>query len=136
MNDLQRFIDAQERDYARALAELQAGRKRSHWIWYILPQIHGLGRSSMSQRYAIQSRAEAEAYLAHPLLGPRLKACVAAILAHRDQSARRILGSPDDLKFRSCLTLFAAVAPDEPLFAEALAAFYEGPDPETLARLD
>ena len=133
--DLDRFLEAQEGAYERAISELRGGQKRSHWIWYILPQIHGLGYSSTARRYAIQSRDEAEAYAAHPVLGARLRECVAAMLRHRDQTARQILGTPDDLKFRSCLTLFQAVAPDEPLFGEALDAFYDGPDPRTLEQL-
>ncbi len=136
---LDRFLAAQAHDYGRALAELRAGRKRSHWIWYVLPQIDGLGRSSTARHYAIADRAEAEAYLAHEVLGARLRECVQAMLAHRGCSATDILGTPDDLKFRSCLTLFAAVAPegsaDRELLEEALAAFYEGPDERTLALL-
>jgi uncharacterized protein (DUF1810 family) len=136
VSDLQRFVEAQARDYETALAELRAGHKRSHWIWYVFPQIAGLGFSPTSQFYAIASLEEARAYLAHPLLGPRLKTCVAAVLAHRDVSARAMLGSPDDAKFRSCLTLFAAADPDEPLFGEALQTFFGGePDRATLDRL-
>ena len=126
MAELQRFLDAQEADYTQALAELRAGNKRSHWIWYVLPQIVGLGYSSMSQRYGIQDRAEAVAYLEHEVLGARLRACVAAILQHRDKTARQILHHPDDLKFRSCLTLFHAVNPEDPLFIEALNVFFGG----------
>jgi uncharacterized protein (DUF1810 family) len=136
--DLQRFVDAQARDHAQALAELRAGHKRSHWIWYVLPQLRGLGMSGMSQRYGIGSMAEARAYLAHPLLGPRLRECVAALVAHRGRrSAVELLGSIDALKCRSCLTLFdAAAAGAEPLFADALDAFFDGErDPATLARL-
>ena len=133
--DLQRFLDAQAGVYPQALAELRAGRKRSHWIWYILPQIQGLGLSRTSQRFAIRDRAEAVAYLNHEILGARLRECVGAMLANRHLTALEILGTPDDLKFRSCLTLFQAVAPDEPLFKEALSAFYDGPDPRTLEQL-
>lgn len=135
--DLQRFVDAQAGDYAQALAELRAGHKRSHWIWYVLPQLRGLGTSAMSQRYGIGSRAEAHAYLAHPLLGARLRECVAALMAHRGRrGAVEILGSIDALKCRSCLTLFDAAADHgEPLFAQALDAFYGGErDQATLAR--
>lgn len=136
MPELQRFLDAQANDYRQALSELRAGAKRSHWIWYVLPQIRGLGSSSTAQRYAIADRAEAEAYLAHEVLGARLRECVAAILQHRSRTARQILGTPDDLKFRSCLTLFREVAPHEPLFQAALDAFYGGePDARTLAIL-
>jgi uncharacterized protein (DUF1810 family) len=134
--DLQRFVDAQARNYADALAELTAGRKTTHWMWYVFPQIAGLGFSPMAQAYALGSLEEAEAYLAHPLLGSRLKACVAALLAVRGRSAHEILGSPDDLKLRSSLTLFAQAAPDEPLFRQALERFYDGqPDRRTLELL-
>lgn len=136
--DLQRFVDAQDAGdvYARALAELRAGSKRTHWMWFIFPQIAGLGFSPMAQRYAIGSLDEAQAYLAHPVLGPRLRACVAAMNAHEGRSAREILGSPDDRKFRSCLTLFAAATEDDADFGAALAKYYGGEaDPETLRRL-
>jgi uncharacterized protein (DUF1810 family) len=134
--DLGRFVAAQEGVYGRALAELQAGAKRSHWMWFIFPQIAGLGASAMAQRYAIGSLAEARAYLAHPILGERLRACTAAVNAVAGRSAHAIFGAPDDVKFRSSLTLFAAAAPDEPLFAEALTRFFGGaPDPLTLAKL-
>ena len=133
---LQRFVDAQARDYDRALAELIAGQKRTHWIWYVLPQLRELGRSDMAREYGIRDRAEAEAYIAHPILGPRLVACVEAVLRHRGRSAAEMLGPVDAIKFRSCLTLFAAVAPQEPCFAAALDAFYGGqPDRETLRLL-
>lgn len=133
---LQRFVDAQAGAYAGALAELEAGRKTSHWIWFVFPQIGGLGLSPTSQFYALGSLEEARAYLGHSLLGPRLRACVAAMLTHRGTPARTILGAPDDMKFRSCLTLFAAAAPGEPLFREGLEAFFSGePDPLTLSRL-
>lgn len=137
MPGLDRFLDAQADDYATALAELRAGAKRSHWIWYVLPQLRGLGHSATSERYGIADRAEAEAYAAHPILGARLRACVVAILAHRGtRTARQILGTPDDLKLRSCLTLFQEVVPEEPLFGAALDAFYGGePDARTLALL-
>lgn len=123
---LDRFVRAQERSYAQALSELAAGRKQTHWIWYVLPQLQALGRSQMAREYGIAGRDEAGAYMAHPVLGPRLVACVNAILAHSDRSAVGILGDVDALKFRSCLTLFAEVAPHEPCFRAALAAFYEG----------
>ena len=127
---------AQERDYQQALAELSAGRKRSHWIWYVLPQLRELGRSRMAREYGIADRAEAAAYIAHPVLGPRLVACVNVILRHPDRSAVEILGDVDAMKFRSCLTLFAQVAPTSAPFAAALDAFYEGkPDQETLRLL-
>jgi uncharacterized protein (DUF1810 family) len=135
-HDLQRFLDAQAPVIAAALAELQAGRKRTHWMWFVFPQIAGLGFSAMAQRYAIGSRAEAEAYLAHPILGARLKECVSTAMASGVRDAHALFGSPDDLKFRSSLTLFAEVAPAEPVFAEALAVFFGGArDPATLERL-
>jgi uncharacterized protein (DUF1810 family) len=134
--DLDRFVAAQEGVHARALAELQAGAKRSHWMWFIFPQIAGLGSSPMAQRYAIGSLDEARAYGAHPVLGPRLRGCTAAVNAVSGRSARAIFGSPDDVKFRSSMTLFAAAVPDEPLFGQALARYFDGaPDPLTLARL-
>ncbi|MBX2853560.1 MAG: DUF1810 domain-containing protein [Rhodobacteraceae bacterium] len=137
---LERFHTAQSGVIEGALKELRAGRKRSHWIWFILPQIAGLGRSAMSQRYAISDLAEAEAYLADQILAARLTDCVVAALTHREKSAQEIFGSPDDLKFRSCLTLFEAAAPEDSaakaLFAEGLSVFYNGArDPETLQQL-
>lgn len=132
--DLQRFLDAQQGSVDTAIAELRAGRKRTHWMWFVLPQLRGLGMSSMAHRYGIESIDEARAYLAHPVLGPRLRAACEAMLSVPDQSAHDILGSPDDMKFRSCLTLFALAAPDEPLFPQALQRFYGGePDPRTVA---
>ena len=133
---LDRFLQAQARDYAQALAELQAGKKRTHWIWYVLPQLRELGRSQMAREYGIRDRQEAADYMAHPVLGPRLVACVNALLSHPQRSAVEMLGEVDAMKFRSCLTLFAAVAPDEPCFAEALTTFYGGePDAQTLRLL-
>jgi uncharacterized protein (DUF1810 family) len=134
---LERFVQAQERDYAQALAELSGGLKRTHWIWYVLPQLRELGRSQMAREFGITGRNEAVRYFAHPVLGPRLIECVNAILGHSDRSAVQILGEIDAMKFRSCLTLFAEVAANEPAFALALAAFYQGePDHETLRLLD
>ena len=134
--DLERFVEAQNRVYDQVIQELQAGRKRSHWMWYVFPQLDGLGHSIMAERYALAGIDEARAYLGHPLLGPRLEACVTALVQHSDKSAREILGSPDDLKLRSCLTLFSQVAPENPLFQLALAQFYAGePDLRTLALL-
>ena len=130
--DLGRFIAAQDARsgdrtvWERALGELRAGRKRSHWMWFIFPQLAGLGSSAMARAYAIGSRAEAVAYLAHPLLGPRLRVGVAAVLAVEGRSANEIFGSPDDLKFRSCLTLFAHAAEDPAAFRAALDRFYGG----------
>ena len=134
--DLGRFVEAQAGSWPTALAELRAGRKQSHWMWFIFPQLAGLGTSPMAVRYAIGSAVEARAYLAEPLLGARLREGVAAMLAHRSRSAEAILGGIDALKFRSCLTLFEAVADDPALFAEALDAFYAGErDARTLALL-
>lgn len=134
--DLQRFVEAQNPVYDQVMQELQAGRKRSHWMWYVFPQLDGLGHSAMAERYTLAGIDEARAYLAHPLLGPRLQACVTALLQHHDKSAREMLGSPDYLKLRSCLTLFAQAAPGNPLFQLALVQFYDGePDALTLAML-
>ena len=130
--NLDRFVQAQEHAYASALAELRAGRKRSHWIWYVFPQLRGLGVSAMSENYGISGLAEARAYLAHPVLGPRLVECVEAMLAHAGTAAQTILGEVDALKFRSCLTLFAAADPVDPMFVQALQTFFGGqPDPRT-----
>jgi len=132
--DLQRFVDAQEGVMATVHEELRAGRKRSHWMWFVFPQCKGLGSSAMAQHYGIASLAEARAYLAHPLLGPRLLECCTLMLAVPGRSAHEILGSPDDLKFRSCLTLFALAAPGQALFRAALNRFYDGTmDPRTEA---
>jgi uncharacterized protein (DUF1810 family) len=133
---LERFVTAQEPVYAQVCSELRAGRKTSHWMWYIFPQISGLGFSSMSQMYAIRNRAEAEAYLAHPVLGVRLRECTNLLNAVEGRSAHEIFGSPDDVKFRSCMTLFAACAAEPQPFQQALDKYYAGrPDPKTLALL-
>jgi uncharacterized protein (DUF1810 family) len=133
---LQRFAEAQDGIYAQVLAELKAGAKRSHWMWFVFPQIAGLGHSAMAQRYAIAGLGEAQAYLAHPLLGPRLKECTQAVLDVEDKTAHAIFGSPDDLKFRSCMTLFARAASDEPLFRTAIDKYFGGEeDPLTLEKL-
>ena len=134
--DLRRFVDAQAPVYQRVLAELRNGRKASHWMWFIFPQIKGLGSSPMANTYAIASRAEAQAYLDHPVLGARLRECTQLVTAVRDRSIAEILGYPDDLKFRSSMTLFAAVAPECEEFAEALQKYFGGqPDAATLAKL-
>ncbi len=134
---LQRFVDAQAPVIDGVIAELEAGRKRSHWMWFVFPQIAGLGFSAMAERYAIASRAEAAAYLAHPVLGPRLVECTTLVQAVEGRSLNAILGSPDDLKFRSSMTLFAAVAPDPSVFEAALAKYGGGQrDARTLALLD
>ena len=121
--DLQRFVEAQAAAYARALAELKAGRKESHWMWFVLPQIAGLSSSATGLRYSIGSLEEAVAYLEHPTLGPRLRECVDAVNALEGRSAAQVFGS-DNVKFRSCLTLFQRAAPDELRFAEALAKYF------------
>lgn len=123
--DLQRFVDAQERLYPDALSELKRGQKRTHWMWFVFPQAAGLGRSLLAQRYAIASRGETDAYLAHPLLGPRLYESVITCLAVQHKTANQIFGSPDDLKFCSCLTLFDSIS-GNPLFGAALDRFFEG----------
>ena len=130
--DLQRFVDAQAPVYSRVIAELRQGQKQSHWMWYIFPQLAGLGNSAMAQRFALRSREEATAYLGHGVLGPRLRQCTALVNAVAGRTIREILGSPDDLKFRSSMTLFGAVSP-EPEFTAAIAKFYGGvSDPRTL----
>jgi uncharacterized protein (DUF1810 family) len=133
---LERFVEAQEADYARALAEVRRGRKQTHWMWYVFPQIDGLGSSPMALKYAIRNRAEAEAYLAHPILGPRLREIAEAAVGIADKSATEVFGSPDDLKLRSCATLFAAVSPPASVFERLLRRFFGGtPDAATLTRL-
>jgi len=133
--DLQRFVTAQESVYSRALAELERGRKEGHWMWFIFPQLLGLGRSPTARFYAIASAAEARAYLDHPLLGARLEACAGAMLAHRGRSPDSILGAVDALKFRSSMTLFEAVAARPEPFARALDLFYKGARDETTLEL-
>jgi uncharacterized protein (DUF1810 family) len=130
---LERYIKAQASLYARALGELKRGEKQSHWMWYIFPQIAGLGRSSMSQTYAIQSLEEAREYLAHPVLGARMRECCQVLLALEGKTAHEIFRSPDDFKFRSSLTLFARAAPDERLFDDLLVKYFRSEeDPATL----
>jgi uncharacterized protein (DUF1810 family) len=134
--DLQRFVDAQAPVYRQVVAELSRGRKQTHWMWFIFPQMAGLGVSAMAQRFAIGSRAEAVAYLEHDLLGPRLIECTRLVMAAKQKTITDILGSPDDMKFRSCMTLFDAVSKQE-IFAEAIAAFYpDGKDHATLEILE
>jgi uncharacterized protein (DUF1810 family) len=129
---LRRFIDAQTTVYSRVLAELRRGQKQSHWMWFIFPQLAGLGHSPMAHRFAIASRDEAAAYLGHDVLGSRLGECTALVNAVEGRTIREILGSPDDVKFRSSMTLFGAVSSD-PKFAAAIAKFYGGePDQRTL----
>jgi uncharacterized protein (DUF1810 family) len=134
--DLARFVEAQGPVYAQAVLELRTGRKTSHWMWYVFPQLRGLGWSPAAHHYGISSLAEAQAYLAHPVLGSRLEECVRLVLDCQGRTAEQIFGFPDVLKFRSCLTLFAAAAPSPRLFTEALGGYYGGEgDPLTLARL-
>lgn len=125
-HNLERFLDAQARSYPDALAEIRAGDKRSHWMWFIFPQIDGLGHSATAQHYAIKSRAEAADYLAHPVLGSRLKECCAALLEVRGRTAHQIFGSPDNKKLKSSMTLFAAVAAEDNDFIEVLQRYYDG----------
>ncbi|HOA94021.1 MAG TPA: DUF1810 domain-containing protein [Quisquiliibacterium sp.] len=134
--DLERFVTAQAPVHATVLAELAGGRKASHWMWFVFPQLAVLGRSGRARFYGIASLDEARAYWAHPVLGPRLAECTRRVLAVRDRSLHAIFGAPDDLKFRSCMTLFAHAAPDAPLFREALDRFCDGlEDPATVAAL-
>jgi uncharacterized protein (DUF1810 family) len=134
--DLHRFVEAQAPVFDRVCAELTRGRKASHWMWFVFPQIRGLGHSPMAERYAISSLDEARAYLAHPVLGPRLRRCAGLVNAVEGRSIRDILGSPDDLKFRSCMTLFGRAADDDGVFRVALDTYFAGEeDPATLARL-
>jgi uncharacterized protein (DUF1810 family) len=136
LSDLSRFVDAQERVYDDALGELRAGRKTSHWMWFVFPQIAGLGRSPTAQHYAIASLGEAEAYAAHPVLGPRLRECVRALTELEGRSAEQVFGGIDAMKLRSSMTLFARAAPDEPLFRAVLERYFGGEeDPATLERL-
>ncbi len=134
--DLNRFLKAQEDDYEQALREIQSGRKLTHWMWYIFPQFDGLAFSSTSKYYSIKSLEEAREYLAHPVLGPRLQACAEAALGVEGQSARDIFGSPDDLKLRSCATLFECVSPPGSVFHRLLEKYYRGErDSKTLTLL-
>jgi uncharacterized protein (DUF1810 family) len=131
--NLHRFLTAQERVYDTVLAELLAGRKSSHWIWFIFPQIIGLGRSAMAQKFAIGSLEEAKAYLQHPILAPRLRACTQLVLDVNGRSAEEILGYPDHLKFHSCMTLFLTAATDNTIFNDALLKYFDGkPDQLTM----
>ena len=137
-SDLVRFVNAQASVYEQVVDELSEGRKRTHWMWFIFPQVAGLGRSPTAQHYAIRDLDQAKRYLADPILGSRLCQDVRLLVGHEDKSALEILGSPDDLKFRSCLTLFAQAAsnsPDRTLFEQALHQFYDGPDTRTLQLL-
>jgi uncharacterized protein (DUF1810 family) len=135
-HSLQRFLDAQSHVYNRVLAELRSGEKQSHWMWFIFPQIKGLGRSPTAQTFAISSRQEADAYAQHAVLGARLRECTQLVNAVENRTASQIFGFPDDLKFHSSMTLFASTATDNHLYLEALKKFFAGKlDPQTLARL-
>jgi uncharacterized protein (DUF1810 family) len=133
--DLERFVRAQSQNYSDAVSEIRAGEKISHWMWYVFPQLDGLGFSSTARFYGLKGAAEARAYLAHPVLGPRLRECCEAALAVEGKTAHDIFGSPDDLKLRSCATLFAAVAPEEPVFGKLLEKYYGGRGDEKTLRL-
>ncbi len=134
--NLERFVKAQAQVFQQVTSELKAGREMSHWMWFVFPQIRGLGQSSTSIKYAIAGLDEARAYLAHPVLGPRLRECTRLVLLLENRSAVEIFGRPDDMKFRSCMTLFAQVSRDEDIFARALERYFRGvPDRMTLDRL-
>jgi uncharacterized protein (DUF1810 family) len=134
--DLQRFIAAQNPVYDKVCSELRDGRKKSHWMWFIFPQVEGLGSSQMTRKFAISSLAEAAAYLAHPVLGPRLTECTRLVNLVEGRPIEQIFGFPDDLKFRSSMTLFAHATPDNQVFIDALQKYFRGEsDPATLARL-
>jgi uncharacterized protein (DUF1810 family) len=135
-SDLARFVEAQDPVYDDVRAELQAGKKRTHWMWFVFPQLRGLGRSATARFFGIDSAAEAASYLQHPLLGARLRECVALVLGVTGRTALEIFGATDAMKFRSSMTLFAAVAPGEPLFQRALDQYFDGePDSLTMAQL-
>ena len=135
--NLERFVQAQEGDFEQALSEIRSGRKRSHWMWYIFPQFDGLGTSWTSKQYSVKSVAEAKAYLAHPVLGPRLVECAEATLLVERLSALEIFGSPDDMKLRSCATLFAHVSPEASVFHRILDKYFHGkPDDRTIRLID
>jgi uncharacterized protein (DUF1810 family) len=135
--DLERFVKAQDSGgtYHQAVRELRNGRKTSHWMWFIFPQIAGLGRSAMAQAFAISDLAEAQAYLSHPMLGPRLVECAGIVASHRGLTAEQIFGGIDSIKLRSSMTLFAHADPEQPVFRQVIDQYYDGPDPETERRL-
>ncbi len=133
--ELARFVAAQAHTHERVVAELTAGKKQSHWMWYTFPQMRGLGTSAMSEKFGISGHEEALAYICHPILGPRLAQATALMLEHRYDSLLQILGTPDNLKFHSSMTLFAAVTGHESIYAKALFTFCNGPDPKTMALL-
>lgn len=135
-HNLQRFVEAQNPVYEQVRSELSNGQKRGHWMWFVFPQIEGLGHSPLAKKFAIHSRDEARAYLEHPILGARLKECTELVLLVQERSIGEILGYPDDVKFRSSMTLFASVTSGNQVFKEALARYFDGePDPLTLERL-
>jgi uncharacterized protein (DUF1810 family) len=134
--DLQRFVDAQNPVFEQVCSELQKGRKRSHWMWFVFPQLRGLGASSMANKFGISSQDEAEAYLRHPILGPRLRECTRLVNLAEGSSIEEIFGYPDNLKFHSCITLFAQVEPEDDVFAAALQKYFDGqPDQVTIDHL-
>ena len=134
--NLVRFIEAQDPVYARVCSELRQGRKVSHWMWFVFPQIEGLGRSGMARKFAISSLEEARAYLDHPVLGPRLRECTRLVCQISETTIQEIFGSPDDMKFRSCMTLFSRADGDDGIFQEALSKFFSGkPDELTLSKV-
>ena len=135
--DLERFVKAQDSGgtYHQAVRELRNGRKTSHWMWFIFPQIAGLGRSAMAQAFAISDLAEAQAYLRHPMLGPRLVECAGIVASHLGLTAEQIFGGIDSIKLRSSMTLFAHADPEQPVFGQVIDQYYDGPDPETERRL-
>ncbi len=132
---LERFVSAQQPIYAQALAELRAGRKRTHWMWFIFPQLRGLGSSAMAERYGLDGRGEAEAYLEHPVLGSRLRECTAAVNGLHGTTIAEVFGAPDDLKFRSSVTLFAAVDAPGSIFHHSIAKYFHGAGDERTLRL-
>jgi uncharacterized protein (DUF1810 family) len=135
--DLERFVVAQDEVYPHVVAELSAGEKRSHWMWFVFPQMRGLGNSSHANFFGIGSLDEAEAYWKHPVLGPRLQQCTLLVNLAEKRAVHEIFGSPDDLKFRSSMTLFARAAPETPIFSDALEKYFAGePDPMTMELMD
>lgn len=136
-HNLARFVEAQEDDYAQALSEIRSGQKRSHWMWYVFPQYDGLGFSATSKRYAIKSTDEAKAYLSHPILGPRLLECTEAVVGVVGRTAYELFGSPDDMKLKSCATLFASVSSAGSVFERVLLKYFKGEhDEKTLHLLE
>ena len=135
MSDLERFVEAQDPAIDTVLAELHDAQKRTHWMWFIFPQLRALGRSDRAVFYGLADLAEAEAYFAHPVLGPRLLACTRAAMSGHPRTAHQIFASPDDMKFRSCMTLFSCVPEAPDLFGQAIELFYDTPDPATIELL-